>query len=112
MALDLCTYLNFSPSTRTLNLESVFARAVWIIFMFRVLALNSEIVASSCVHLNCGTVYLSILETVRQWNLSKSLLKPSFSEKLSFTEESTFEHTVEPSVIQMIIIIIIIIIVW
>ena len=103
MALVLCTCLNFSPSTRTLNLESVFARAVWTIFMFRVLTLILEIVASLCVHLNCGTVYLSILETVHQLNLSKSLLKPSFSEKLSITEESTFEHTVEPSAIQMII---------
>jgi hypothetical protein len=77
--------------------------------MFRVLTLSLEIVASLCVHLNCGTVYRSILETVHQLNRSKSLLKPSFSEKLSITEESTFEHTVEPSAIQMMIIIIIII---
>ena len=43
----------------------------------------------------CFFLPCSILETVHQLNLSKSHLKHSFSEKLSPTEESTFEHTVE-----------------
>jgi hypothetical protein len=87
------------------NRDGVFARAVWTIFMFRALTLTLEIVVSYYVHLNCETFYRSILETVHELNLSKSHLK-TFSVKLSPTEESTFEHTVEPSAIEIIIIII------